>query len=370
VPRKARRRSSVVKTGPAAKKSAKDFHVLLVDADAQVQQLLREAIDGDHMVLYQAATLEEARQRLKQSRVDLVLVEPNLSDGCGIDLARELSQAKAESQTIVISGQPSLERAIDAIRAGAADFIAKPLDLDELNERVRIALDRQKTNRKQQNRIRRLRRICKKLNVARDEVTQQVDILCNDLVTAYQELASQMQSVVQSSEFSALIKNELDLEQLLRETLEYLIQKAGPTNAAIFLPATAHEFTLGGYVNFDCTADSADMLLQHLADVVAPLLADRDMPVHITDNLTLADWMGDDVAYLADSHLLGFACPHEDETLAVVLLFRDRSQPFDSDLNETVIAIAPLLGTALARIIRVHHRQLADPFEDDGEIPF
>lgn len=370
MPRKARRRIPSVKPQLVAR-AAQRFHVLLVDTDPKVRKVLADAISGEHMVLLEAASLAEARTRLRESEVDLALIEPNLPDGSGMDLAHELDQTRSTTQTIVISDQPNLQRAVEAIRAGAADFIAKPLDLDELNERVRVAIDRHKVGQKQQMRIRRLRRICKKLNIARQEVTQQVDILCNDLVTAYQELAAQMQHVVYTSEFAALVRNELDLENLLRKTLEYLVHKAGSTNAAIFLPATGSEYSLGGYVNYDCTPDSADLLLQHLADVVAPLLAERDAPVHITDNQTLGEWLGDDFAYLADSHVLGFACPHDDETLAVVVLFRDGSQPFDADVLETTAAIAPLLGQAMARIIRVHHRQINDSFDnDEEEIPF
>src|SRR5690606_37867773 len=135
----------------------------------------------------------------------------------------------------------------------------------ELNQRVDAAIDRHRRDAQREQRTKRLRRLCRKLNEAREEVTQQVDVLCNDLVTAYQELANQMQQVVQTSEYAGLIRDELDLEGLLRKTLEFLVHKAGACNAAIFLPATADEYSLGGYVNYDCTSDSADILLQHLA---------------------------------------------------------------------------------------------------------
>ncbi len=334
------------------------FRVLLVDQEPQVRRVMTECLAGSGMNLVHAGSLAEARFRLGEAPADLVLIEPNLPDGSGLALAAELHQKHPATQTIVISGQPSLERAIAAIRAGAADFIAKPLDLAELNDRVREAVGRHNAGRRAQKRIQRLRRICKKLDRARQEVTQQVDILCNDLVTAYQELAAQMQQVVQTSEYVGLVKDDLDLESLLRKTLEYLLRKAGPTNAAIFLPSSADEFTLGGYVNYDCTAESADALLQHLADVVAPSLAKRDGPLHLTDNQALAAWIGDDAAYLADSHVLAFACREGGECLAVVTLFRDGNQPFAPGIVDLCAAMAPMLAEYLAKIIRIHHRHI------------
>jgi hypothetical protein len=167
-----------------------------------------------------------------------------------------------------------------------------------------------------------------------------------------------MQQVVKTSEFSAHIGDELDLEQILRRTLEYLLQKVGPTNAAIFLPTTGDEFTLGGYVNHDCAKQGADMILQHLADVVAPRLSRQTELLHITDNQSMTRWIGDDAAYLADSAFIGFSCRHDEETLAVLIMFRDEAKPFPPEVLDECGAIAPLLGDYLARVIRIHHRHV------------
>ena len=175
-----------------------------------------------------------------------------------------------------------------------------------------------------------------------------------------------MQQVVQATEFGAVIRDELDLEHLLRKTLEHLVEKAGATNAAVFLPSSMDEYTLGGYVNYDCTPESSDMLLQHLADVVAPKIAQHDDIVHITDNQSLSHMLGGDAVYLIDSHMLSFACRSENESLAVVTLFRDGSDPFDQSVLDAAEAIGPLLGDALARVIRIHHRGLDDDLYEDG----
>ena len=137
-----------------------------------------------------------------------------------------------------------------------------------------------------------------------------------------------------------------------------------PTNAAIFLPASNTEYHIGGYINYDCSTQSPEMLLQHLADVVAPKVSSTDAPLHITDNDTLSKWIGDDYAYLADCHVLAVACKHEGETLAVIVLFRDQTQPFTPLIVETCAAVGPTLAEHLTRLIRIHHR---GTLENDAE---
>ena len=192
----------------------------------------------------------------------------------------------------MLTQTPDFSLAQEAMQIGAADIIIKPAKadtawLESTAQRVTAVLDRQWTERVRSTRIRKLKRLCRKLNDARLEVTEQVDVLCNDLVTAYQELAVQVQNVTQTAGYREAIGEELDLEAVLRKTLEYIVQQAGPCNAAVFLPSSADEFSLGGYVNYDCTKESADMLLEHLADVLAPAGCEQGRRAHARDGQPL-----------------------------------------------------------------------------------
>ena len=343
------------------------LNVLLVDPEPEAYQSLLRCKENRPLQLCQVSNLAEARQHIAAFDVDLAMIESDQPDGNGIELAVELSRDNSVTETIVISDRPSIESTIQALRAGASDFIAKPLDPRELNERIAEANRRLWSTRKQRRHIQRLRRVCRKLTTMHNEVKQQVDILCQDLVSAYQDLATQMNQVVQTSEFAGLIRQELDLEQLLRKTLEFLLEKAGPTNAGVFLPANQEEYTVGGYVNYDCTSDTAEFLLQHLADMVVPRVAEHRETVHITDNHTLAAWVGTEMPLLDHRHLIAFGCWHEEEALAVVILFREENEPFDADFAQLCQSLSPMLGEYLARLIRIHHRQLYvdDEQEDD-----
>ncbi len=336
-------------------------HVLLVQDTPVLAQPLEACGDARHPVRVVAVpSAAEARDYLAGHTVDLAVVDHKLPDGSGIDFTHELSAGTKPTTSVVVADNADLDTVTAAMRAGACDFLVGPVGTEQLRPCLDRAMQRRRRDAAVNRRIRRLRRLCRQLNDARVDVSRQVDILCTDLVTAYQELAAQFQNVVQTSEFNGVIKDELDLESLLRKTLEYLVGKAGPANAAIFLPATMDEYSLGGYVNYDCTSESADMLLEHLADVVAPKLASVEDYVHFTNNRELRQWFDDDAAYLADSEVIGVPCVAGDdadrECLAVIVLFRDREQPFTEEALEACSSLGATMGTALEKVIRCHHR--------------
>ena len=350
--------------------------VLLVEASAEHRPALeRCGTERRPLSVVHAPTLAEARLYLEANDVDLAVIDPALPDGDGFDLAAEVARDRRTTATIVFGATADFVQAQRALRAGADDYLAADAQSDEWSARIDAALDRKSHDIAAEQRIDRLQKLCKKLNRAREDVSSQVDILCNDLVTAYQELACQMQNVVQSTQYSDLVKDELDLEALLRRTLEHLMEKVGPANAAIFLPASMDEYSLGGYVNYDCSAAAADLLLTHLADHLAPRVAVTDDLVHLTDPEMIQQWAGDAPHAMDTTGLVAVPCMHGEECLAVLVLFRDLDLPFTDDHLGRMSSLAPLLGSALEKIIRVHHRSVfnAESMEhdDDGDaMPF
>ncbi|MCC7146540.1 MAG: response regulator [Phycisphaeraceae bacterium] len=348
----------------------KTFHILVVDDDPRTCELISQALADQAVSVVCADSVQDATRCAAENPPDLMLVGDELEDGGGIAWAREQHQQRRTAQMIVLSDRPTARRALAALRIGAIDLLLKPLKADELTDRVRLAMHRQESRQRIRRRIHRLQRVCRKLQRAHGEVTQQVDILCSDLVAAYQELAQQMQQVVQTRDYVSLVRHELDLEQLLRKTLEYVLEKVGPTNAAIFLPASIEEFSLGGYVNYDWASESPELLLQLLADGIAAKVAAADRTIHLTEQAQLDEWLGDECDYLDGCHLVAVPCRLEGECLAVLMVFRDAAQPFSSTVVELCQALAPMLAEYLAKIIRIHHRHMPDPpaSEEDGEL--
>ena len=167
-----------------------------------------------------------------------------------------------------------------------------------------------------------------------------------------------MSQVSVASEFKGLIRYELDIEALLRTTLEFILARSGPTNAAVFLPTTSGDYSLGAYVNYDCPKDTCDLLLDHMASAIAPKF---EMQIGIASILgagELSRRLGDHAAWLGDSALLAMACRHEEETLAIMTLFRDRRTAFPPSLLDQLRTVGDLFASQLARVIHIHHRHL------------
>ena len=345
------------------------LHVLIVEDDHDVSTVLADAIACPARRIHQAATLEQARKILAHLTINLVLIDRALPDGNGLEFAAELRRTHSHARSIIVTGQATFETALAAIRAGAVDFIPKPVNVADLNHRIELALHQQRRDQKARQRVLRLRRLCHELNQARHQISQQVDVLCCDLVTAYQDLASQVQHIELISDLRSDLADELDLEQTLRKTLEFLVTKVGPTNIAIFLPSSDSGHSIGGYVNYSYERDYMPLVLDHLVDTLAPRLAESDDLVHLTNDKQLEAFLGESSAWLEDQHLLAVACrDEEDETLASIALFRDGAEPFNEDISELLEATAPLLANHLIKVIRVHHRHhdLFDEHDDDS----
>jgi ActR/RegA family two-component response regulator len=319
-----------------------------------------------------ARTARALDRRLAKQPPTLALVSGELDDAD--DAVRRLTAAG--TGVIVLTDAADFEHAVQALRSGAGDVLTRPLDAGQLTASLDRVLRQADDANHAVQRVAKLERTCQQLQQSRRQISEQVDELCGDLVQAYQELAEQVQQATAGSGFEAAIQDELDLEALLRKTLEYLVDQTGPTNCAVYLPASADEYTLGGYVNYDVPEASAPMLLDEIGDTVAVAMTDCEHVVHCPDGAMLDQMLGQQAQHLPSDQLLAFSARHEDETLAVITMFRPADEPFDQALCEIFGSVAPLLGEALAKLIRIHHRagifeyddvDPAGEFGDDGD---
>jgi DNA-binding response OmpR family regulator len=336
--------------------------VLVVAEDARVRGAIRDALRSEAVSCLVLTNLAHAETALGEDVFDLAIVSDEFAGGqSSASFVQRRIAAEPDQHFVMVSERPTLEKAMAAFEIGVLDFIDTACEevgeaTDRLAGRLHRSLARSYRDRQRERRVEKLQKACKKLNTARREVTQQLDSLCNDMVTAYQELAEQMNQVTLASEFQAMIRPELDIESCLRTVLEFLLNISGPTNAAVYLPSNGLDYSLGAYVNYDLPKDTLDVLLDHLADVIPCRVEDEDAVLEYVDNEALNRFLGDDAAWIEDSHVVTFACRSEDECLAVVVLFRDQSNRFDSELIPKLRTIAPIFGKQLAQIIHIHHR--------------
>ena len=112
----------------------------MVDDEADIRELLELTLGRMNLDTRSAANLDEARHLLGQFKFDLCLTDMKLPDGNGIDLVRHIQDKYPQVPVAVITAFGNMETAIVALKAGAFDFVAKPLDVNDLRNIVRTAL--------------------------------------------------------------------------------------------------------------------------------------------------------------------------------------------------------------------------------------
>jgi two-component system response regulator PilR (NtrC family) len=113
---------------------------LVVDDEPDIRTLLQITLGRMQVEAVACADLAEARQRLAAQPFDVCLTDMRLPDGDGIDLVREIAEQHPELPVAVITAHGSVDTAVEALKAGAFDFVSKPVDLGILRRLIDSAL--------------------------------------------------------------------------------------------------------------------------------------------------------------------------------------------------------------------------------------
>jgi len=132
--------------------------LLIVDDEPVILDVFRRFLEGDGRTLLLAGSVREALAvGLAATELDVALVDKNLGDGSGLDVARALKQAKPDVEVILVTGYASLDSAIAAVQIGAYDYVTKPVsDYDALNLKIQNAIDKARMRRAQRDLVARL----------------------------------------------------------------------------------------------------------------------------------------------------------------------------------------------------------------------
>jgi len=114
--------------------------VLIVDDEPDIRELLDITLSRMGLKTHSAATLQQARELVAEVKPDLCLTDMRLPDGNGITLVEHIQQEFPHIPVAMITAHGSVEAAISALKAGAFDFISKPIELEHLRKLVSSAL--------------------------------------------------------------------------------------------------------------------------------------------------------------------------------------------------------------------------------------
>jgi two-component system response regulator PilR (NtrC family) len=122
--------------------SPSHFSLLVVDDEPDLRTLYELTLLREGYDIETAGSVEEALLHLKDRTYSAVITDMRLPDGTGLDLLRRLEETGRREKAIVITAYGSAENAVEALKAGAYDYLTKPVDLKQFRAVVASALGR------------------------------------------------------------------------------------------------------------------------------------------------------------------------------------------------------------------------------------
>jgi two-component system response regulator RegA len=106
--------------------------VLLVDDDAPLRRSMARALERRDFQVVPAEGVAEARTLAREHRPEFAVLDMRLTEGSGLDLVRTLRELRPEIRIVIVTGYGNIATAVAAIKAGAVDYLAKPVDADDV----------------------------------------------------------------------------------------------------------------------------------------------------------------------------------------------------------------------------------------------
>lgn len=169
--------------------------VLLVDDEKPIRDMLLPFLQELKFEVDSAASVAEGLKKAQEFKPDTILLDVHLPDGTGLDFFTKFQEMKMEASIVLITANVDVKVAVEAIKRGAEDYLAKPLDLDELE----IVLN--KLNEK-----RGLRRDLEAMKKHQKAMYQKDYLFLSD--PAMQKVYEQIEQVAQQPSVTVLIAGE------------------------------------------------------------------------------------------------------------------------------------------------------------------
>lgn len=125
-------RSSTTQPPALTLKDFSDNSLLLVDDDDPFRSRLARAMEKKGFKITEAKSVKEGINAVKMALPSFAVVDLRLEDGNGLDVIKEIHKHKADSRIVMLTGYGNIPTAVAAVKAGAIDYLAKPVDADDV----------------------------------------------------------------------------------------------------------------------------------------------------------------------------------------------------------------------------------------------
>jgi len=307
-----------------------------------------------------------AVEAAREEAVDLVIVDDSFPGSIRELLLAAVRERSPGASAVWLSASASVAETLAAMRIGFADILSLPLRGEEFEHRIDSVLRRADPMRRTAERAAHWEQVSRRLDRARRDADRAAADARSDLDDAREETRRRVEEAVVSSEFRTLLRQELDVENMLRTAMEYLLTRTGPTNAAVFLDNGEGRWNLAAYVNYRIPRTSIATALDKIAEQVCPSVAEQEGILRFSDVGEFVESIGPEGEPLADQEVVAFGCRRENECLAVAVLFRDRREPFPDSCAGLFDLLRAILAEQMSSIVRIHHRARPQWPEETG----
>jgi len=162
--------------------------VLVVDDEESVVVTIKAILQLDGYDVATTTSGVRARSMVRDTEYDLVLSDLRLEDGDGLDVLKAVRECHPDTITIMLTGYASLESAIQALRAGAYDYLVKPSEVEELRSTVARGIERRRLGQELRVRLEQLERANREIGDLNSSLQRRVDDATAELKERYEQL--------------------------------------------------------------------------------------------------------------------------------------------------------------------------------------
>ena len=107
-------------------------HILVVDDERSLREFLTILLQQEGYTVITADTVAKGIEQVTGGSFDLVMCDLKLPDGTGLEVLRAARKRQVESPFIIITAHTTPQHALEALRAGAAEYLSKPFNIEDL----------------------------------------------------------------------------------------------------------------------------------------------------------------------------------------------------------------------------------------------
>jgi signal transduction histidine kinase len=208
-----------------ARIEAKAPWVLLVDDDVNILETAKDILEEAHYVVDTASNGAAALKLLGEKQFNVVVVDFQLPDSTGLELARKIRELNEHSCVILMTGHASLEMAVKAIQEAVYDYLIKPVDPAQLQRTIEKALEKQRLSLENKQLLRDLQQTNEAIAKLDSLKSKMLTVMSHDLRTPLSSIRG----------YSELLKSGVKgkLTEVQKKVLDVAIQESDHLNGLI-----------------------------------------------------------------------------------------------------------------------------------------